>query len=388
MSRALPSRRQAASDALIALLLFALGLWEILARPVADDVVQGPLALNLAALSLATLPLAARRRAPLAVTLVVFGALAARALAADPLEIYPPLLAGLIASYTVAAYSSLAAALGGLAAGVGSVELAAALGSGGDAAPDPMAAPVLLGAVWAVGRVAGSRFASARTIERQAAERDRRREEHVRLAAEAERRRIARELHDSVSHSLALIAMQAGGAQEVLRSQPDRAEASLGSIERAAREGLTEMRRMLGLMDSDSGGAALSPGPGLARVHELVDGARRAGLEVALVTEGEPGHLPVAVDAAAYRILQEALTNAAKHAGRCRAYVILRWLPSAVEVEVVNDGAQPRPARDGGGRGLIGMRERATLVDGELEAGGLDGGSFRVWARLPFECTP
>ena len=174
----------------------------------------------------------------------------------------------------------------------------------------------------------------------------------------------------------------------VLRSQPDRAEASLGSIEHAAREGLTEMRRMLGLMDSDSGEAALSPGPGLARVHELVDGARLAGLKVGLVTEGEPGHLPAAVDTSAYRILQEALTNAAKHAGRCRADLTLRWLPSAVEVEVVNDGAQPRPASDGGGRGLIGMRERAILVDGELEAGGLDGGSFRVWAQLPFEVTP
>ena len=199
--------RSTVADLALALLLFTIGLWEVVAEPLADDVVRGPLALNIAAVALTTLPLAARRLVPLAVAAAVFGAIALRPLVADPLEIIPSFLAALVGAYSVAAYATRWPALLGVAVAVGAIEIAAAEGSGGDASPDPVAAPVFLGAVWAVGRVAGSRHARARAIERSAAERDRLREEEARAAVAAERRRIARELHDAVSHRLAMIAM-------------------------------------------------------------------------------------------------------------------------------------------------------------------------------------
>jgi signal transduction histidine kinase len=301
----LTRHRASLADSALAVLLFSFGLWELLERPFTDDVVRGPLALNVVAVGLTTLPLAARRLAPLAVVVTVFGAIAMRALVADPLEIYPPVLAGLVAMYSVAAYAATVPALIGAAVALGAIELAAAQGSGSDAAPDPVAAGVLLGSVWAVGKGAGSRHARARAIERRAAERDLRREEEAREAASAERGRIARELHDAVSHSLALIAMQAGGAQAVLRSQPERAEQSLGAIERAAREGLTEMRRLLGLIGDGGSESALTPQPGVDRLQELVDGAREAGLDVSFECAGEPRRLPPAVDLSAYRIVQK-----------------------------------------------------------------------------------
>jgi signal transduction histidine kinase len=381
---ALRSHRATVVDASLALLLFGAGLWEILARPFADDVVRGPLALNLVALALATLPLTARRLAPLAVTATVFGAIGVRALASDPLEIYPPILAGVVAIYSVAAYSSPRAALLGAATAAGAVAVAAARGSGGDSSPDLIPVLILLGAVWTVGRVAGSRHAQAAEIERRAAERDRRREEEARAAAAAERGRIARELHDSVSHSLALIAMQAGGAQAVLHREPERAEKSLRSIELAAREGLTEMRRLLGLIGGEPR-AELSPQPGLNRLDALVDRAREAGLDVSLRSEGEARAVPPAVDLSAYRIVQEALTNAAKHAGRCRALVSVRWRPTALELEITNDGARRGVDTVVPGRGLTGMGERTGLVGGELEAGHHGDGGYRVRVRLPLE---
>jgi signal transduction histidine kinase len=377
------------ADSALALLLFGVGVWEVLEEPLEDDVVEGPLALNLFAVALSTLPIAARRRAPLAAAATVFGAIALRALAADPLEIYPPFLAALVAVYSVAAYAPARSALLGAALSAAAIALAAARGSGGDAAPALVPSLILLGVVWGLGRVVGARYSSARAIERRAAERDRRAEAEARAAAAAERERIARELHDAVSHSLAMIAMQAGGAQAILRREPGRAEQSLHSIERAAREGLTEMRRLLGLMGADRAQQDLSPQAGIEQLGMIVDRARDAGLEVELRVEGEPRPVPPAIDLSVYRIVQEALTNAAKHAGRCRAVVSVRWRPGAVELEITNDAAPgPRDLIGSAGRGLIGMRERAALVGGELEVGPAEDGAFRVWSRLPLEPRP
>jgi signal transduction histidine kinase len=374
------------ADGGLALLLFAVGLWELLATPFADDVVRGPLLLNLATVVLMSVPLAARRLTPLAVAAAVFGAIAVRSLVAAPLEIIPSFLAALIAAYSVGAYSTRWRSVLGLTLAVGAIELAAAAGSGGEASPDPLAAPLFLVAVWAVGRVAGSRNANARAIERRAAERDRLRHEEARVAVAAERRRISRELHDVVSHSLAMIAMQAAGAQGVLHRQPQRAEESLRSIEQAAREGLTEMRRLLGLMGEQHDEVGRSPQPGIAKVQTLIERARDAGLDVVFDCEGEMRPVALAVDLSAYRIVQEALTNAAKHAGRCHAAVTLRWQQRALELEIINDGTLPSSDHEHPpGRGLIGMRERAAVVGGRLEVGRGENGYFRVWARLPLE---
>lgn len=374
------------ADGALALALFGVALWEVLAEPLVDDVVGGPLALNLAAIALVTLPLAARRGAPLAVAGSVFATIAARALVAEPLELVPTFLASLVAAYSVAVYSSRWASLAGLGMAIAALEIAALTGSGGDASPDAVAAPVFLSAVWAVGRVAGSRHARARTLERHAAERERRREEHARAAVAAERRRIALELHDSVSHSLALIVMQSAGAQGIMHRQPERAEQSLRSIERAGREGLTEMRRLLGLIGEDREQTERSPQPRIASVQTLIDGARQAGLDVYFECAGEPRPVAPAVDLSAYRIVQEALTNAAKHAAGCRVAVALRWSVAMLEIEITNNGAPPARADDRPpGRGLIGMRERAALIGGEIETGLRDNGDFGVRARLPLK---
>ena len=259
----------------------------MLGAPIADDVVSGPTALNVGAVALTTLPLALRRRAPFAVALVVFAAIAARALADSPLEIYPPTVAALIALYSVGAYAPLRDAL--LATGLLALALAVASerGSGGDATPELVHAYILSAGVLAVGRIAQVRHARALAVERSAAER-------AAAAAAEERARLARELHDAVSNSLASIVMQAGGAQEVLRDDPDRATRSLASIERVAREGLGEMRQLLGLIGD--GAAAGDPQPTLARLEELVAGAREAGLDVRTDIEGHARALPSAVD--------------------------------------------------------------------------------------------
>ena len=378
--------RSTVGDTALALLLFGVALWEVLAEPLVDDVVRGPPALNLAAIALVTLPLAARRVVPLAVTAAVFGAIAARALLAEPLELVPSFLATLIAAYSVAVYAGRWPSLLGLVLALAATEIAALQGSGGEASPDPVAAPVFVTAVWAVGRVAGSRHARARELARQAAERDRRREENARAAVAAERRRIALELHDAVSHSLALIVMQSAGARGIMHRQPERAEQSLRSIERAGREGLTEMRRLLGLMGEEREEPDLAPQPRIASIETLIEGARQAGLDVCFQSEGEPRPVAPAVDLSAYRIVQEALTNAAKHAGRCRVAVTMRWQPATLELEVTNDGARSAGEHEvAPGRGLIGMRERAALVGGDLDVGHREDGDFGVHARLPLE---
>jgi signal transduction histidine kinase len=360
-------------DVAIAVGLAAVGWYAVLVEPLAEDVVEGPTWLNLVAVTAGTLPLAVRRHAPFAVALVVYAVLAGRALAAEPLELYPTFLAALIATYTVASYAPLRDAL--LSAGFSALAISVLVvqGSGGDATPDPLASAILFGTVWLVGRVVGVRNERARQLHEA-------RDQHAAEAVSAERERIARELHDSVSHSLAAIVMQSGGARNVIATDPDRAAASLASIEQTARRGLDEMRRMLGLMGRSE--ADLAPQPGIEAIGELVVGLREGGLDVALETTGVPDELPAAVDVSAYRIVQEALTNVMKHAGPCRATVRVAVTEGEVEIEVRDDGRGATADAAGDGRGLAGMRERAQVLGGSVEAGP-SGDGFRVRARLP-----
>ncbi|MFC5178750.1 sensor histidine kinase [Nocardioides taihuensis] len=372
MDRPRPSRPPL-PDVLLAAALAAVAWWEVLVTPLAEDVVSGPVWLDLLAVSAGTLPLAFRRQAPFAVAIGVYGVLAARALAGDPLELYPTFLAALVATYTVASYAPLRDAV--LSAVFSALALAVLVvrGSGTDAAPAPLATAVLFGTVWLVGRVVGVRNERARELHAA-------RDQHAAEAVAAERERIARELHDAVSHSLAAIVMQAGGARNVLADDPERAAASLAVIEQTARRGLDEMRRMLGLLGEE---AALAPQPGLDRIDALVADLRAGGLDVRLSTSGTPGPVPIAVGLAAYRIVQEALTNVIKHASPCRAEVRLDWSDEAVEVTVTDDGPGTGSAGPGAGRGLAGMRERVAVLGGVFEAGRGGSGGFRVHARLP-----
>jgi len=215
-------------------------------------------------------------------------------------------------------------------------------------------------------------------------------EAQTRRAVEAERARIAGELHDVVTHNVSVMVVQAGAARSVLDSSPDDAREALLAVEASGRTAMSELRHLLGLLAPfDQAGAGgeedmLVPQPGAARVPALVERVRAAGLSVELSVTGARD-LPPGVDLAAYRVVQEALTNVIKHAGTSRAAVVLEYRPDDLLITVTDDG-RPVPGSGGpGGRGLIGLRERIGLYGGELDAGPRPGGGWRVRARIPVE---
>ena len=211
----------------------------------------------------------------------------------------------------------------------------------------------------------------------------------ARKAANEERARIARELHDVIAHSVSVMVIQAGGARLVMGSDPARAEGSLRSVERAGRDALAEMRRLLGVLESDKDPRALAPQPGLSDIQDLLSRARVSGLATKLRVDGEPATVSPALDLCAYRIVQEALTNAIKHASPACAEVQLRWGLSALELEISDDGRGPGAVNGAtGGHGLAGMRERVALHGGSIESGAGDSGGFIVRARLPLAREP
>jgi signal transduction histidine kinase len=188
-----------------------------------------------------------------------------------------------------------------------------------------------------------------------------------------------------VAHALSVMVLQARGGRRMLGQDPGDTREALDAIEGTGAQALGEMRTLLGMLDE--GEAELAPQPTLARVEELVTGLEAAGLPVQLVIEGEPVELPPGMDASAYRIVQEALTNSLKHAGPARARVTLRYVPGELELEVVDDGAGTGNG-GGTGRGLAGIRERVAVYGGELEAGRRPGGGYALTARLPLGGAP
>jgi signal transduction histidine kinase len=217
----------------------------------------------------------------------------------------------------------------------------------------------------------------------------REREARAQQAVADERARIARELHDVVSQALGVIVMQAGGAGSVPGLSEADAKAVLGTIEQTGRQAFTEMRCLVGVLRDDDESAALTPQPTVGEIPALVERLARAGLDVDLRVEGAQQPVPAGVGLSAYRIVQEALTNTLKHAGPARAQVRLVWSADRLDVEVSDDGPVagadvPTQAHPGsGGNGLIGMRERVMLYGGELEAGPVAEGGYRVVAHLP-----
>ena len=200
-----------------------------------------------------------------------------------------------------------------------------------------------------------------------------------------ERLRIARDLHDVIGHNISLINVQASMGLDLMDSQPERARAALTAIKSASKEALQELRTMLTPLRGDDDVASRSPAPGLARLPELIELTRAAGLGVEVEITGTAPPLPAAVHLAAYRIIQESLTNVARHAGRARVTVRVSYDDADVHVEIDDDGTASAegPAAIGTGSGITGMRERATALGGDLSAGFRRGGGFRVSARLP-----
>ena len=233
----------------------------------------------------------------------------------------------------------------------------------------------LLVAMLVARRVLGDRDRRLRLAERE-------RDVAAREAVVAERARIARELHDVVAHSVSVMVVQAQAGPRLL-GEPEVAGEAFRSIETVGREALVELRRLLGVLRRGDDEPATTPQPGLSRLDALLEQVRAAGLRVDLRIEGDPVPLPAGVDLSAYRIVQEALTNTLKHAGRAEAEVIIRYRSSAIELEVLDNGTGPSTHLNGSGHGLVGMRERVTLYGGILDAGSRNGHGFAVRARLP-----
>ncbi len=236
---------------------------------------------------------------------------------------------------------------------------------------------------YVLGRMMRAQAARSRDARDVAEQLDRGRDASARTAAYGERARIARELHDVIAHSMSVMVIQAGGARLVMDEQPERAEESLRSVERAGREALAEMRRLLGIL-GDGDPHALAPQPGLGDIEPLLADARASGIDADLRIDGEPARVSPALDLCAYRIVQEALTNAIKHASPARASVNVRWRAGELELEVSDDGSRRRTVPGaGGGHGIPGIRERVALHSGTVHAGARPDGGFTVHARLP-----
>ena len=242
---------------------------------------------------------------------------------------------------------------------------------------------VVLSVVWVVGIVIRVYRASIERAERRAALFAADREARAREAVAEERARLARELHDSVGHALNVVVLHAGAAQRALDARPELAHEALGSIETAGRQALSDIERMLGILRATDEEARYDVTPGLSQLEMLCRQVEEAGLPVALTVAGEPRPLPASLDLTAYRIVQEALTNSLKHAGKTRATVSVTYEGGALAIEVLDEGRGVTAGAAGGGRGLVGMRERVATFGGELEAGARAEGGFAVRARLP-----
>ncbi|MTE17341.1 sensor histidine kinase [Nocardia aurantiaca] len=306
----------------------------------------------------------------------------------------PTWLALFIALYTLAAYGDGRRSLALAGAGIG-VLSAVWLATSADI--EPRAA---IG--WVYFRIGASVMSAAlgesvrtrRVIAADAQERaelaERTREEVARARVDAERLRIAREVHDTVAHAIAIINVQAGVTAHVLDRKPEQAREALRTIEHTSSRALNEMRAVLGVLRDDDNDAGRAPNPALGQVHELVSTAREAGLEVALDENLPAAPLPSAVGTAAYRIVQEAITNVIRHVGPTRVTVALDHDAESMEIRVTDSGRLnfdgPRPPAETGsavGRGILGMRERCLLLGGDLSAQPRPGGGFEVRARLP-----
>jgi signal transduction histidine kinase len=329
--------------------------------------------------ALASWPLVARRIAPLAVFAVVTGATAT--LYGFEYGLGPP-VGFAIALYTVAENrDETRPGLRRLALALSVVVLL-----GPHLVPGRFAPELLLGAaVWAAAWFAGDRARLRRErlaeLEERALRAEREAERERRLAAAEERTRIARDLHDSAGHAINVILVQAGAARLLQDKDLDRSRAALETIEEVARETLDEIDQLIRMLREDGSPEEVEPPPGLAAVETLAARYRASGLAVTVRVDGSRRPLSPGVDQAAYRILQEALTNAARH-GSGSAEVDLEFGPGLLVVTVTNPA--PAGATNGAGHGLIGMRERAQLLGGSLEAGGVDG-VYCVRARLPLD---
>jgi len=371
-----PARAVALDEALAGALAVLAGA-EILTGQV-----SGPRAAAVPLALLMTLPLAVRRRYPLPVTVAVTASFLLNwAAGVDMYSYWASIVAGLVTAYTAAAHLRPRLATAALACLYAAIAVSALHGPSG-----LLWGGILVGGAALAGFALRDRRRHVSQLAELAHQLELARDENARAAVAGERARIARELHDVVAHSVSVMVVQAGAAEEVLGADPGKAREPLRSVQDTGRQALVELRRLLGVLRTDRSEAALAPQPGLDQVGALAAQVREAGLAVELRVEGARNGIPAGVDLAAYRIVQEALTNVLKHATASHAAVHVGYRPDAIELQVLDDGHGPIGAGHDGagtGQGLIGMRERASLYGGVVEARPRAEGGFAVRARLP-----
>ena len=372
-------------DAALAVLMAAVSTIATLA----GNYDEGPAWLAVVTGLLLTLPLAVRRRFPAGVFSFVLLMIVLGSALLGSTEGVGVFFGLLVSTYTLAAHRPLRVAVTGLLVFVPVMAFAGWRDSG-DPLEDLPFIVGLVGGFWVAGRVVWSRQRLVEQLQTQAAELERGRAAEARAVAAEERARIARDVHDVVAHSVSVMVVQAE-AGEALLPDAERSGQALRAIQDTGRATLGELRHLLGVLEGESTGdlwrqPSRQPRPRLRDAGRLAEQMRRAGLDVRLRIEGPTAEIPPGVDLAAYRVLQEALTNAVRHAGRTTVEATVRVRPDEVLVEVVDQGSGDssgiRPGTTRGGRGLIGMRERVTLYGGEVESGPTESG-FRVRARIP-----
>jgi signal transduction histidine kinase len=292
----------------------------------------------------------------------------------------------LMCLYTVAAGPSFRWGLAALAVGQLGAVLAVLRFVGGlaDRRNSLVAISAIVAGVWLLGLHMRTRRAYLRSVEERAARLESERDAEVQIAMAAERARIARELHDVVAHNVSVIVVQADGASYAIETDTARAKAALEAISATGRQALTEMRRLLGVLRESDDAGSYAPQPGVEQLTDLMEQIRSSGLAVDCVVEGVPLEMSQGRQLAIFRIVQEALTNTLKHGGpRAAARVLLHYGDDAIEVRVTDDGRGAAARNDGHGHGLVGMRERAAVYGGEIEARPRPGGGFEVVARIP-----
>ncbi|HZU60262.1 MAG TPA: histidine kinase [Solirubrobacteraceae bacterium] len=324
-----------------------------------------------------------RRRNPLLMATVTLAGIGVILVSfTHPSQAFSVVVVVIVASYSLGAHLDLRRSLVGLAMIVAAITTVCAIDS-----PNDIFFPlVFFGIVpWTVGRAFRTQTALARELTEKADREQIAREEEEARAAMVERARVARELHDVLAHNLSVMVIQASAARRVADLDPAAALQAAEVISRTGREALSELRYVFGPVRRETGDE-LGAAPGLGNLAQLASRAHRAGLPVEIRLEGQPRQLAPGADLAAYRVVQQALTNALKHAQGARATVTVRYRPADVMIEVLDSGARSGAngnAPDGGGHGLVGMRERLALYGGKLEAGRRSEGGFAVRAQLP-----
>jgi signal transduction histidine kinase len=363
-----------ARDAALAAFVLLLAEGEVLSGSI-----PGPHVAEVVLAFAMAIPLLWRRRFPLATAFVVLGSLVVQwAIGIDLFNYLATVVAGIVALYSVAAHAPLRRSLPGLAYGYGAVAVSALRGPAGLAW-----GAILVGGAWGAGCALRDRRGHVAQLAELNRELELARDENARAAVTEERARIARELHDVVAHAVSVMVVQAGAAEQVLDADSSPALEPLLAVQRTGRQALVELRRLLGVLRADDRAAGRGPQPGLAEIEALARTVREAGVDVGVHLDGDHTRIPTGLDLAAYRIVQEALTNTLKHAEASRVDVRVRIAGEMLELAVEDDGRGPADPNGRGGHGLVGMRERALLYGGELRAGARSGRGFAVLARLP-----